>query len=173
MAFLGFHRVCSREGCRRPKQTNACFVPFSLDLQDKAFHSAISAEVLLKESGDAEIARRLVIYNPVSWAHCKLGGLLIDLGDAAGAETAYRAAIAADPLHAEAHHKLGFVLFARGDFEGAARLFAIALRALRTTTTLTLVGNSRTQDSDMLRVSSSYLQRAIRALQKQRANSFT
>ena len=49
-------------------------------------------------------------------------------GDKAGAEAAYRAAIAADPQHANAHISLGAVLGGCGDHAGAARLFAAALK---------------------------------------------
>ena len=57
-----------------------------------------------------------------------LGNLLGDRGDKAGAEAAYRAAIAADPQYANAHNGLGAALATRGDMAGAARLFAAALK---------------------------------------------
>ena len=57
-----------------------------------------------------------------------LGYALDEDGDKAGAEAAYRAAIAADPQLVRAHGNLGCILGERGDLAGAARSFAAALK---------------------------------------------
>ena len=65
-------------------------------------------------------------------AHFNLGILLgTERGDIDGAEAAYRAAIAADPRHANAHRNLGTLLWQRakqiqasgGSLEAAAALY--------------------------------------------------
>ena len=61
-------------------------------------------------------------------AHDNLGVLLAKRGDPAGAEVAFRAALAADPQSAIAHYNLGNILGMRGELAGAARLFAAALK---------------------------------------------
>ena len=61
---------------------------------------AADLEVHLSSTDDSIIAD----------VHFDLGNLLDDKGDAAGAEAEYRAAIALDPSHAEAHFKLGLLL---------------------------------------------------------------
>ena len=51
-------------------------------------------------------------------------------GDLDGAEAAYRAAIAADPGHANAHSNLGFLLHQeRKDFDGAEAAYRAAIAA--------------------------------------------
>ena len=66
-------------------------------------------------------------------AHFNLGLLLeaehAVTGDKAGAEAAYRAAIAADPQHTDAHYNLGVVLNERGDKAGAEAAYRAAIAA--------------------------------------------
>jgi Flp pilus assembly protein TadD len=63
-------------------------------------------------------------------AHFNLGYALSKGGDKAGAEAAFRAAIAADPQHATAHSNLGILLgWDRGDWAGAEAAFRAAIAA--------------------------------------------
>jgi tetratricopeptide (TPR) repeat protein len=62
-------------------------------------------------------------------AHSNLGKLLDERGDKAGAEAAYRAAIAADPQQADAHYNLGALLDERGDKAGAETAYRTAIAA--------------------------------------------
>uniref|UniRef100_A0A6C0BXT2 Uncharacterized protein n=1 Tax=viral metagenome TaxID=1070528 RepID=A0A6C0BXT2_9ZZZZ len=61
------------------------------------------------------------------------GNELYRYGDKAGAESAYRTAIASDPTHAEAHYNLGNLLDARGDKAGAEAAYHNAHEAATTT----------------------------------------
>ena len=74
-------------------------------------------------TGDAAGAKRLY-----KEAHYNLGNNLKQRGDVAGAEDAYRAAIATDPQYARAHLNLGCMLGNRGDHAGAAASFAKAVQ---------------------------------------------
>jgi tetratricopeptide (TPR) repeat protein len=64
-------------------------------------------------------------------AHICLGSVLLRRGDLAGAEAAYRTAIALNPKSSSNHNRLGWALQAQGDLVGAEAAYrtAIALNA--------------------------------------------
>jgi hypothetical protein len=56
-----------------------------------------------------------------------LGCLLMDTGDAAGAEAQYRDLLSIEPAHVAAHYSLGLLLNAKGDALGAEAEFRAAV----------------------------------------------
>lgn len=74
--------------------------------------------------------RRAIEIEPRAEAQYTLGVIYWHQGDLDRATDALRAAVAAEPTHADAHHALGAVLKARGDWAGAAASLrrALALR---------------------------------------------
>jgi Tfp pilus assembly protein PilF len=62
-------------------------------------------------------------------ANAHMGDVLRLRGDMAGAEAAYRAAIAAGPQHAKAHSNLGVILSGRGDKAGAEAAYRASIAA--------------------------------------------
>ena len=74
---------------------------------------------------------RRIRASPTRTSHYNLGSLLQTVrGDIDGAEAAYRAAIAADPGHANAYHNLGFLLYSvRNEIDGAITALRAAAAA--------------------------------------------
>lgn len=64
-----------------------------------------------------------------AWAHSRVGAILAQLGDEAGAEDALKQAIELDPTLPQAHSNLGNIYYARGQYDAALAKYkeAVAL----------------------------------------------
>ncbi len=76
-----------------------------------------------------EAIRKAIAIWPKPAYHYNLGLACIAGGDGVGAETAFRAALALDPRHAEAQFHLGSLLLRRNDAEAAVEAYRAALAA--------------------------------------------
>jgi tetratricopeptide (TPR) repeat protein len=55
----------------------------------------------------------------LAWAHSRVGAILAQLGDEAGAEAALEKALGLDPKLAQAHSNLGNIYYGRGEYDSA------------------------------------------------------
>jgi tetratricopeptide (TPR) repeat protein len=85
----------------------------------------------LQERGDFEgalRAYRLAASSGTSWqVHVRMGYLYQATGDTASAETAFRAAMAADPTNASTPRFLGDLLLSRGEYSDAEPLYHLSI----------------------------------------------
>ena len=83
--------------------------------------TAIAADAAAEPKRAQVLARRLIRsgHKDAKWAHNLIGNMLLDDNDIAGAETAYRAALALDPDFPTARTNLGNALRIKWDVAGA------------------------------------------------------
>lgn len=68
-----------------------------------------------------------------AWAHSRVGAILAQKGDLAGAEQALRKSIELDPSLPQAHSNLGNVHYARGEYDAALDKYQEAISLSPTT----------------------------------------